>query len=299
MPGRMRETTISTLLIVLTAVMFGQLPMFAKNLVDAGLDPAVIALYRYALAGLVLLPFLRVRGEEGVATAWGMTCGAAMGFGWIGYVIALDNLPVATLGVLHMTYPLFTLAIGALAFGSRIGVRAMLGGCLILGGAIVALGMRVAALPPPEIILLALAAPVSLGFSINVLTRKLVVLPPVSRLSSVALGSTVGLIPMAVLAEPAARYPADAAGWLQIAGIALVAALVPQLIYSWHAPRIGAARSSMAGSVELPTTFAVGWVVFVEPVLWTQIVAGLMIIVAIVMTPGGRDVPAPVRSAAA
>ena len=142
-----RESTVSTLLIGLAAVMFGLVPLFARNLVDAGLDPAVIALYRYAIAAIIMLPFLRLSGVEARATLWGMGCGAMMGLGWIGYVIALKSLPVATVGVLYMTYPLFTVALGALVFGRRIGGRALAGGSLVLGGALVALGPGTAEMP--------------------------------------------------------------------------------------------------------------------------------------------------------
>ncbi len=40
-----------------------------------------------------------------------------MGIGWIGYVTALEKLPASTVGVLYMTYPVFTLATAWAVFG--------------------------------------------------------------------------------------------------------------------------------------------------------------------------------------
>jgi drug/metabolite transporter (DMT)-like permease len=42
-------------------------------------------------------------------------------------------------------------------------------------------------------------------------------------------------------------------------GLALGTAFVPQLVYTSFAQRIGAARSAVAGSIELPTLFLIGW----------------------------------------
>ena len=73
--------------------------------------------------------------------------------------------------------------------------------------------------------------------------------------------------------------------WQLIAGLALFTALLPQLVYSRFAPEIGAPRASVAGSVELPTMFLVGWLMLGDVIGWAQWLACLMITTAILVTP--------------
>jgi drug/metabolite transporter (DMT)-like permease len=85
-----------------------------------------------------------------------------------------------------------------------------------------------------------------------------------------------------------------------VAGIALGSALIPQLLYTVAAPVIGTARTAVAGSVELPTMFLVGWFAFAEPVgRGAQWLACGIVIAAIALTPGKaiRSVAIPIPRA--
>ena len=73
--------------------------------------------------------------------------------------------------------------------------------------------------------------------------------------------------------------------WQLIGGLALFTALLPQLVYTTFAPMIGAARSAVAGSVELPTMFFIGWYALGEVIGAAQWLACLLITLAILMTP--------------
>ncbi len=69
--------------------------------------------------------------------------------------------------------------------------------------------------------------------------------------------------------------------------------VVPQIAYSVAAPFIGAARTATAGAVELPTIFVIGWLAFGESIGPLQLVAGSLVIVAVLITPS-RPAPAAV-----
>ena len=71
-------------------------------------------------------------------------------------------------------------------------------------------------------------------------------------------------------------------------GIALCTATIPQLIYSTFAPKIGSAKAAIAGSVELPTMFIVGWLAFGEQITSLQLLSGVLVVTAIAMTPTKR-----------
>ena len=55
---------VATLLIMFTALCFGLVPLFARELQAAGTDSATIALYRSGASALLLLPWLPVAREK-------------------------------------------------------------------------------------------------------------------------------------------------------------------------------------------------------------------------------------------
>jgi drug/metabolite transporter (DMT)-like permease len=277
---------LATLGLILASIGFGLIPYFARSLTTDGMAPAAVAFYRYAFTALALSPFLRVPRAQRPVLLWGLGAGVVMGLGWIGYVRALALAPVSSVGVLYMTYPIFTLGLGWALFGDRPTRRGVLAAVMILGAAVIAAAP--AAVSPAQLpaLLISLAAPASFGLGINVLVHRLVRLPPLTRIASVSLGSVIGLAPLILTTAPAAVLPQGPSALALVLGIALIGALVPQLLYTICAPMVGAARTAMAGAVELPTLFATGWLAFGEPVGLAQWVACALIVAAIVLTPG-------------
>lgn len=276
---------LATVGIILASVGFGLVPYFARSLTAEGMAPHAIAFFRYAIAATVLLPFVWRARARWTALAWGLIAGIAMGVGWVGYVRAVEIVPVSTAGVLYMTYPVFTLLIAWLVFGDVPGRRAILASLMIVAAAALATSPATVTADQLPALVLSLAAPLGFGFGINVLVHKLTVLNPLARLACVSLGSVLGLMPLMLATPAAAVFPVSASGWGLVAGIALGSALIPQLLYTVAAPVIGTARTAIAGSIELPTMFLVGWFAFAEPVGVAQWIACTIVISAIALTP--------------
>lgn len=286
--SRLQSTLVPTLFVCLASIMFGSVPFFAKQLTADGMAPPAIAMARYVLTSLAFLPFLRLKDGMWRATLWGYVTGIGMSVGWIGYVEALDLMPVATVAVIYMTFPLFTIGIGWAFFGDRPGRRSLIAACLIVVAAALVLRPDAVGVADPMAILVVFITPVTFGFAINVLTHKLTSLPSISRMASVSLGSSSGLLPL-VLALPMAEIiPASTLSWVWIGGMSIISALIPQLLYTTYVPRIGAAKAAMAGSVELPTSFLVGWLAFGEVIGWPEAIAAILILTAIAVTPARR-----------
>lgn len=278
-------TLLPTCLVVMACFCFGTIPFFAKSLTDAGMAPFAVAFYRYGLSAMVLLPVLRVPRELYKTVAWGLLSGASVGFGWIGFVSALRTVPVSTVGVLYMTYPVFTLLIGWIWFRDLPSKRAISGALLVVMAALFASSPAAVEARHLPAMLLSLTAPISFGFGINVLIHKLMPLTAIGRVASFSVGASLSLLPLILLATPGSVLPQHTAGWWLVIGIATCTAILPQLVYTTFAPKIGAARSAVAGSVELPTMFIVGWLLLGESIGTAQWLACLLITLAILLTP--------------
>ena len=282
---------VATILIVLAAVCFGLVPLFAKNLVDANLPSVAIVFSRYAVSALVLLPFLNLSKTKCGVTLWAMGAGLALSLGWIGYVEAIKDAPVTTVGVIYMTYPLFTLIMAWILFNQLPTVRSIMAGCLILAAAGMALYPSIQAPEKMYALLISFTAPVSFACAICIIASKLIDLRPLERSAGVLLGASLGLLPVFVTFDVGVIGPVLISNWTHVLGISLVAGLVPNVLFSFAAPMIGSARSAMAGSMELPTMFVVGWLAFGEEINFSTALAGAMVLAAILITPAASPKP--------
>ncbi|MFT5114951.1 MAG: drug/metabolite transporter (DMT)-like permease [Parasphingorhabdus sp.] len=103
------STTQTTIIICLTAICFGTVLWFARELLDSGIASPAIALYRYGISALLFFYVLPLKGPLFRETAWAELAEGFVGLGWTGFVEALRVVPIASASVIYMTYPLFTL----------------------------------------------------------------------------------------------------------------------------------------------------------------------------------------------
>ncbi len=278
----------ATIMVAISCIGFGTVPFFAKSLSAAGIKSEYIPFYRYLFSALVFFPTLFVLKGRFKSMLWGFAAGASMGIGWISYIEALKIVPVSTAGVIYMTYPIFTLLIARVWLKEKPHFKAVLASLIILAATMIA--MADVSLNPSHVsaLLYSFLAPIGFGLSINILVNKLNDIPPMSRVCCVGIGSLVGL---SILIGPGGFEhivpPTPNALYLAI-GIALCTATIPQLIYSTFAPMIGSAKAAIAGSVELPTMFIVGWLAFGEQLTPLQLISGALVVTAIAMTPTTR-----------
>ncbi|SLN17279.1 EamA-like transporter family protein [Roseovarius albus] len=270
--------------VLFASICFGVVPFFARGLTEQGLAPHAVAFFRYVITAFVLLPVLIKQVSAWREVGWGMSAGAAMGLGWIGYVAAVEVAPASTVGVLYMTYPVFTVFLAWLLFGDTATRRALIASAMIFVAALIAGNPQVVPASQIPALIVSLAAPLGFGFGICVLVHRLSRIPPLARVASVSLGAMVALCPLMVVSEAQDVIPQTATVWVLVAGLAIVSALVPQLIYTICSPVIGTSRTAVFGSIELPTMFAVSILVFGEKLTVPQFVACVLILAAIALT---------------
>lgn len=270
--------------VLFASICFGLVPYFSKGLIEQGIPAHAIAFYRYILATVVLFPVLLRNRKVWREIIWGLIAGATMGLGWIGYVKALEHAPVSTVGVLYMTYPVFTMVIAWLLFSDRPDGRAIMASFLIVAAATIAGSPAAVSQDQLLALLVSLSAPFGFGFGICVLVHRLSRITPLARIASVSLGAVLGLTPLMISTQLADVLPSQLSDWILIIGIGLITAFIPQLIYTVCSPLIGTARTAVIGSVELPTMFFVGVIAFGEHITPSQAISCFLIVIAIVLT---------------
>ncbi len=281
MPGTLR----ATLIIAGSSICFGLVPLFGRVLLEAGLSAEAIALYRFGVAlplALAFLPRRRAAIRPAIALAG---AGMAGGLGWTTYLAAVEHVPVASAGVLYMSYPLFVVLLARLLAGQPITRRSAFGAALVLGGAFIvnaptaigdgAWGNLLSSLPAPA------------GFALIVVILATVgrELTTMERWSAICAGHVVGLLPAALLSDSGTVLPGTAEAWLWVAGLAVVTATIPQILFTLAARAVSPARAAAAGAAELPTMLAIGWIAFGEVIGARETLGAVMVIAAILVTP--------------
>ncbi len=270
--------------VLFASICFGCVPYFSRGLTEQGIAPYAVAFYRFILTAVFMFPFLLGQRAAWRDVLWGLAAGAVMGLGWIGYVGALETVPASTVGVLYMTYPVFTLVLAWMLFGDPPTGRGLVAAGVIVLAAVIAGSPASVPLEHIPTLVVSLAAPFGFGFGICVLVHRLSRIPPLARMASVSLGSVVGLSPLVLTSDVGDVVPNDSYTWLLIAGIGLATALVPQLIYTVCSPLIGTTRTAVFGSIELPTMFAIGLFAFGEAISLAQCIACTLVLGAILLT---------------
>jgi len=64
-------------------------------------------------------------------------------------------------------------------------------------------------------------------------------------------------------------------------GSALITSFMPHLLFIWASPVAGPAKTSICGSVEFLTSLFSGWFLLNESILWNEIVASILVLVAL------------------
>ncbi|WP_051244825.1 DMT family transporter [Thalassobaculum salexigens] len=286
LPLRAPRLTPATATLAVTAacVSFGMVPLFAKLLLDAGMSAASIGFFRYASSALIMFPFLPLAREKRRDAFRLLGAGILMGIGWVSYLEALEVQSVAMVGLVYMTYPVFALLLAWLLARQTPTLRAWGGCALVLAAALLIFDGGVSGAASWSL-LLSLPAPIMFALIIVVLTCLTPSLTSVEKLACGMVGCVIGLAPLVALTDPAAFLPRDGDVWLILLAMGLVTALIPQLLYTVAAPKIGPGRSAAAGAVELPTMIALGWLAFGEAVGAREIAASGLVLAAILLVP--------------
>lgn len=293
----------ATLAVLAASLAYGTFPWFARTLGDDGMSPQAVAMFRFAVTALVLarfLPFGLPGGVERTASVtvvrrrtalvWALGAGAGMGFGFLSYIWALGRAPVAAVGVIYLTYPLFTVLSAWLLFGLRPTRRSVLAGGLVVAAAAIAMGSGTAG-GSPLVLLVALAAPATFGTSIAILCERLWVLHPLARVGAACLGGTAALAPVVIAGPLTEAHPSSAGGVAALVGLVVCTSLLPMTIWAIAAPVAGAVRSAIAGVIELPA-LAVTGVLLGEALQVSHAASGALVVVAILIAPS-RSSDAP------
>jgi len=288
--------------VVLSAVAFGVMALFAKLAYDAGVGLDALLLVRFGLAGLLLLAIAHARGRlRGLgrrAVVVGLLMGAVGYAAQAGlYFAALTRVDASQVALVFSVYPLLVMVMAVLTRRERATRRRALGLVVALGGvALVLGGASTGAFDPAGSAFALGSAFVYTGYIL--VGDRVAAADPLAFATLVCLGAFgTFAVWSAVHGVPDLGF--EAAGWLWLALIAAVSTVAAILLFFAGLARVGPSVTALLSIIEPVVTVTGAALVFSESLSAQQMLGGALVLgtVLVVQWPaadrGTRSPSAP------
>jgi drug/metabolite transporter (DMT)-like permease len=293
---------VGPFLVLLSAVCFGAMAIFAKFAYETGISPQVLLMLRFALAaamlGAVLLvrPELRSRPKLAQPSQGPLLTRVvliAIGLGAVGYALqstfyfsALTRIDASLTALVLYTYPVLV-TLGAVLMGrERLTTRRVLALVAATAGTVLVL-VGVGRLRF-DVLGVGLAFGAAVTYTAYILVSDTVVnrLPPVVLTTLVMAGAAVTLGGRVVLTG-GLDLRISPAGWLWVGCIALVSTVIAMLAFFAGLARTGPSTASILSTFEPVVTTALAALTLHELLTPVQLVGGVLVLgaAAVVQLP--------------
>ncbi|HET9782996.1 MAG TPA: DMT family transporter [Candidatus Dormibacteraeota bacterium] len=244
-------------MVVVSAISFGTLSIFAKLAYGSGLGIEQLLAFRFVLAavGMLILafavgqsPFRLSRRQAASLLAVGGVMYTAQA---LTYFIALRTLPASLCVLIVYIYPSLVVIAAWLFLHRRVSgwhvgalIASFAGVILLVGGAQFQLGTG---------LIFAFASPLMYTAFILVSERVMTGVPPVAASAVMMSGTGVVLSGIAAV-QGQLMLPSTVESWAISVGIAVVPTMIAISLFLAGLPRVGAARASLISTLELVVT---------------------------------------------
>lgn len=295
----MSRLTSGVLLIIVSAVSFGVMPIIARFAYAAGDDLFTLLFLRFTFATLIMFGLCWITGTplpRGKALLAAAGLGAVLYVGQsLCYFLALTVAPASLVALLLYLYP-GLVAIGASVFFHE---RFTLAKWIALALAIIGAVLMIGFVPGGTGIGVALGIGASVIYSIYILlsSRLLRDVHPIAA-STVVIASTALVYAVIALARGPVM-PTSASGWLVIVALAVVSTVVAIGTFFAGLERLGPVGTSTLSSLEPATAVALAIIVLGEPITLLKAFGALLILAGVILiaragdTGSSRDLTQP------
>lgn len=274
-------------LIAISAASFGTLAIFGRFLYADGVDTFTMLFLRFGIAALLMCMILFVRKEK---FPRGRVLWPLIGMGALGYVgqsfsylTAIKYASAGLVALLLYLYPMFVFVLSVVVLREKVTwikvaalVLALTGTALTVdpeGGQLIG-------------ILFSLAA--GLIYSVYIIVGTNVMKQVSALQSSTVIFASAGFVYGMLMAANGIHLPATNTGWLNIAGIVMVATVIPVVTFLAGLERIGPTNASMLSTLEPVVTVLLAAWIFGEVLKPIVLLGGGLILIAVILLTKGE-----------
>jgi drug/metabolite transporter (DMT)-like permease len=274
-------------LVVISAVSFGTLAIFGRLAYADGMDVPTLLFLRFGIATAVMAVLLPFFGQP---MPRGRPLAVLIGMGAIGYVgqsfCYLSAVKYASPGLaalLLYLYPAFVFTLSMLFLHERITRLKAVALALALLGAILTANPQGGSWIG-VILAICAAAIYAVYIVVGTGVMQRVSAAPSSEVIFASTGTVYGI----VVAAEGPHWPASRAGWLAVAGIAVVATVIPVATFLAGLKRVSPTDASMLSTLEPVVTVVLAALVFGDRLRPLSLAGGALILAAVLLLARGE-----------
>ena len=271
------------LLILLSALCFGVMPLFGRLAYAEGADTQAVLLLRFVIAGTLLAVLMLLRRERWPRgkLALGLLAMGAVGYAGqaFSYFTALKYASASLTALLLYTFPVIVTLIAAVWLHEPLTRRKVV--ALLLASAGLALTVGDALSGSPVGIAFGLGAALIYSVYIAVGTK---LTPQAGALPSatvVMLGGALTFLLVSLWQAPV--MPHSPLGWMAIAAIGIMCSVIAALAFFAGLARVGASEAAMLSTFEPVVTVVLAACLLGERLSVSQCLGGAVIIAAVLL----------------
>lgn len=261
------------ILIAISAASFGTLAIFGKYLYAAGMDTFTVLFLRFSIAAVIMVILLIARRES---LPRGRILGQLIGMGALGYVgqsfsylSAIQYASAGLVALLLYLYPMFVFLLSVIFLREKI-TRVKV---IALGIALIGTALTVNPKGGEWTgILFAISAAAIYSVYIIVGTN---VMKHVSTVqSSTVIFASAGTVYGILAAINGPHFPTSNSSWLAMAGVVLIATVIPVVTFLGGLERIGPTNAAMLSTLEPVVTVLLAAWLFQERLTTVTLLGG-------------------------
>ena len=281
-PAMTRQRHVGLLLIVISAVSFGVMPVFARFAYAAGADAITVLLLRFGIAAVVMAAIMLVRREPFPRgrVLLGLVLMGACGYAGVSlaYFMALTMASAGLVALLLYLYPALVMVLSVVFLRERLGLVKI--GELLLALTGIALTIGVTGRASALGLLLGMVAAVLYAIYILVGSRIVHQTGPIA--SSAIIMASAATVFAGIAAIKGLALPQSVAGWVAVGAIALISTVIAFMTFFAGLKRVGPVTASTLSTCEPVVTVVLAALVLGESMGVVQLLGGVLILLAAV-----------------
>ena len=286
----MRDSTVGTLLVFGAAAGFGTIGIFGEIALAIDLRLATLLPVRFVVATLIVVGLALGRGwafpESG--RAWLVTLGLGVVYTamTVCFFLSLRFLTAGIATIILYTYPTFVVALSVSLLGEAATTRKLISLALATSGVALVAGTGSVSVTP---IGTGLALGAALCYAVYTTGSRALSpsVAPRALMLGVLVGATASMLVFGVV-DGGLALPTGPAEIGVVLGLALVATVVPHLLFYEGVARLEASRVGLVSTVEPVVTVALGAAFLGEPVTLAIVAGGVLVLSGVLLVHSER-----------
>ncbi len=269
-------------LIAISAASFGTLAIFGRFLYADGMDTFTVLFLRFGISALLMTFILLLRREP---FPRGRVLLQLIGMGALGYVgqsfsylSAIKYASAGLVALLLYLYPMFVFILSVIILHEKVTWVKVAALLLALVGTALTVGPA-----GGQFLGVFFALSAAAIYSVYIIVGTNVMKHFSAVQSSVVIFASAGAVYGTLTAINGAHFPTSGATWLSIAGIVLIATVIPVVTFLAGLERIGPTNAAMLSTLEPVVTVLLAAWLFAERLDTLSMVGGGLILVAVMI----------------